>query len=303
MTKIISLLRSYGSAANLSEVASRLPAIMIAIWLGVISISMVPRLNIIEGGVVFILFFASCLLVDSVLNPKRLKNLKVGNAIQVIGSRNYKVLIIFHLAITLVLAAHLSFILMKPQIILIIAIGLLLNGINSSYISRKESLNKITSVTSVVGLVLLPMVAAFYVVGNTFDMFSLTIIAGIGLIYLGLETFNQTRNEEGLHCKHCTKECKINIITRGAEKMGYKSFVVPGGAMVFNIAKKYNPKGVVAVACFNELREGTSRTDNEYKVPFQVIPLSKDGCVNTDVSESEVMYILSSIENNEVENT
>jgi hypothetical protein len=378
MTKFASLFRSYGSAANLSEVASRLPAIMIALWLGVLSISMVPRLNLLEGGVLFILFFISCLLIDSLLNPRRLKNPKVGNAIQVIGSRNYAVLIGIHIVITLILAAHISIILLKGQILLIIIIGFLLNGINSSYLSRKESLVSVNNVTSIASGVVLPMVAAFYIVGNSFDFFSITIIAGIAFIYLGIETFNQTRtdieisaspnkansieweaicvaselevpknrikeigvqlynihnenefnqvpleqrvlflphclrvadrckgtyDEEGLHCKYCTKECKINIITRTAEKMGYKCFVVPGGAMVFNIAKKYNPKGVVAVACFNELREGTSRTEAEYKVPFQVIPLLKDGCVNTEVSEKEVIDVLSTIDEKVLKNT
>ena len=64
--------------------------------------------------------------------------------------------------------------------------------------------------------------------------------------------------------------------------------------MVFNIAKKYKPQGVVAVACLNELREGTELTESEYKVPFQIIKLRKDGCVNTDVVVDDVMEVLSS---------
>jgi hypothetical protein len=79
--------------------------------------------------------------------------------------------------------------------------------------------------------------------------------------------------------------------------LGYKYFVVPGGAMVFNIVEKYQPEAVVAVACFNELREGTSRSESEYDVPFQVVPLFKDGCVNTEVSIDEVIKALSLLEN------
>jgi hypothetical protein len=99
--------------------------------------------------------------------------------------------------------------------------------------------------------------------------------------------------DEGLICRHCTKDCKVHLITTEAKKLGYKCFVVPGGAMVFNIAKKYKPKGVVAVACFNELKEGAARTSGDYNVPFQLVPLLKDGCVNTEVDVEAVKKILS----------
>jgi hypothetical protein len=377
MTKLSYILRSYGSAANLSEVAQRLPALMIALWLGVISISMIPRLNIVEGGILFILFFISCLLIDSLLNPKRLKQPRVGSAVRIIGFRNYAALILLHLGLTVILAIHLSMILMKFQILFIIVIGLSLSIVNSRYISRMKSLSNMPNVTGVVSGVMLPMFGAFLIVGNEFDLFSLSIIIGIGFIYMGLEVFNQTRkdieitatgekqnsieweainvaselglpksrikelglqlynihnesdfnqiptndrilflphclriadrcratyDEEGLKCKHCSKECKINILTRAADDQGLRCFVVPGGAMVFNIAKKYNPQAVIAVACLNELREGASRTENEYKVPFQVIPLAKDGCVNTDVGVDEVLQIISTAGNRYSEN-
>ena len=90
----------------------------------------------------------------------------------------------------------------------------------------------------------------------------------------------------------CQKECRVHLITTEAQKLGYKCFVVPGGAMVFNIAKKYKPRGVVAVACFNELKEGAARSSGDYNVPFQLIPLLKDGCVNTDVDVETVKHIL-----------
>lgn len=367
MTKITTLVKSYGSAANLSEVVQRLPALLIALGLGVISISMVPKLNIIEGGILFLFFFVSCLLIDSVMNPKRLKNPKIASAIQAFGFKNYAALIGVHLIVTILIALHLSYILLKAQILIIIVIGLILNVLNSRYLSRVKILSNAPNVTGIVGGVLLPMVGAFLVVGSNFDVFTVTVIGGIGLIYLGIGIFTQTRkdievtnstgqqnsiewealsvahelgvpnsrikeigiqlynihnendfktiprdqrtlflphclrvadrckatyNEEGLQCKRCTKDCKINIITRVAEKLGYKCFVVPGGAMVFNIAKKYEPKGVVAVACYNELREGAARTGSEYKVPFQIVPLRKDGCVNTDVVLDDVLKTL-----------
>lgn len=330
---------------------------------------MIPRLNIIEGGSLFLFFIISCLLIDSVFNPNRLKNPKVAHAVQVIGSKNYMILIAIHFSITLILAIHLSIILSKILILLIILLGLGVNVINSRIISRVKFLENAPNITGVVGGIVLPMFGAFYVIGNVFDLFTISIIIGIAFIYTGLDSFNRTRrdieigpeadknnsiewealtvakelglptsrakeigmqlynirnekefnkipqnqrllflphclrvadrckgtyDEEGLHCRHCTKDCKVHQITRQAENWGYKCFIVPGGAMVFNIAKKYQPRAVVAIACLNELREGSSRTEDEYNVPFQVIPLCRDGCVNTDVNLAEVNQILAS---------
>jgi hypothetical protein len=346
----------------------RLPALVIAFWLGIISISMIPHLNIVEGGILFLLFFISCLLIDSALNPKKIKNTKIAQAIRTIGYKNYKILILFHLIITLLIAIHLSYILMKGQILVIVLLGLSINIINSRFITHSKTITKVPNVTATIGGIILPMVGAFYIIGDTFDYFSLSILIGIGFIYVGMDIFNQTKtdleiapelgkqnsiewealtvtelldlpnsrmkeialqlynihnekdfksippekcilflphclriaerckatyNEEGLQCKHCSKSCKINQLTRIGEGLGYKCFAVPGGAMVFNIAKKYRPQGVVAVACLNELREGTGRTESEYNVPFQIIQLKKDGCVNTDVCVDEVVNIMS----------
>jgi hypothetical protein len=252
-------------------------------------------------------------------------------------------------------------------ILLIVLFGLGLSIINSRYITRSRSHEQINNLTTVVSSVALPMLGAFFIVGQTLDLFTVSIFIGISFIYLGIfnyesaksdlelapgienensiewealrvaeelnlsnsfikgigvqlhnihneedfaeippedcalflphclrtaERCKATYNEEGLQCKHCTKTCKVHQLTQLGDKMGYKCFVVPGGAMVFNIAKKFRPKGVVAVACLNELREGTARTESEYKVPFQIVQLTKDGCVNTEVCVEEVEDVM-----------
>lgn len=367
MTRITRIIQSYGQAIDVPELMQRLPALVISLWLGIISIAMIPHLHIIEGGILFLLFFISCLLIDSVFNPQKIKNLKIAQAVRTIGYKNYKFLILGHIIVAIILAIHMTYILMKVQILVIIIIGLLINVVNSIYISKSKSISKLPNVTGVVGGIVLPMAGAFFIVGNSLDLFSISILISVGFIYLGIDIFNQiksdleiapgleksnsieweamsiaellnlpnskvkevaiqlynihnekefktipkekcalflphclriaerckaTYNEEGLQCKHCSKTCKINQLTRLGEEIGYKCFVVPGGAMVFNIAKKYKPHGVVAVACMNELREGTARTESEYNVPFQIIQLRKDGCVNTDVCIDEAKSVM-----------
>ncbi len=367
MTQVFNIFKSYIHAINPGDLLQRLPALVIALWLGVISISIIPHVHILEGGFLFLFFFITCLLIDSAMNPNKIKNPDIAQAIRSLGYRNYKITIGIHLLITITLAIHLTFILSKILIISLVFIGLTLSIINSRIISRSRSLEKINGLITVASGIAFPMLGAFFVVGNSLDIFTITILFGVSFIYLGIFLYENARsdlelapglenknsieweamriveelqlpnsrikeiglqlanirnepeflkippeecilflphclrnaerckatyNDEGLQCKQCTKTCKIHQLTKLAEEKGFKCFVVPGGAMVFNIAKKYRPKGVVAVACLNELREGAARTESEYNVPFQIIRLTKDGCVNTNVCCDEVVDVM-----------
>lgn len=95
--------------------------------------------------------------------------------------------------------------------------------------------------------------------------------------------------EEGWRCKHCTKECAVNIISREAEKLGYRYFIAPGGSLVFNLMNKYHPKAVLGVACHKELKLAVDMMNSSYQeIAYYTIPLTKDGCVNTEVNVDRV---------------
>jgi len=76
-----------------------------------------------------------------------------------------------------------------------------------------------------------------------------------------------------------------------AVKLGYKGVcVAPGGVLAVRYVKKNKPKGIVAIACQKELEEGVDgvrKLAGELdEIPVMVIiPLSKDGCVDTEVDE------------------
>jgi hypothetical protein len=96
--------------------------------------------------------------------------------------------------------------------------------------------------------------------------------------------------EDGWVCMKCRSHnsCKVFKIKERAEAKGYKVFVVPGGSLVFKIVKKFKPKAALGVACVKEI----SMVLEEAKIPSQAIPLTKDGCVNTDVNINEVFEVL-----------
>ena len=101
MTKVSLIFKSYANAIDINVLLQRLPALVIALWLGVISISLFPHLNIIEGGFLFLFFLISTLLIESALNPKKIKNKNIAQAIRTLGYRNYKILILIHIMNTM----------------------------------------------------------------------------------------------------------------------------------------------------------------------------------------------------------
>jgi len=95
--------------------------------------------------------------------------------------------------------------------------------------------------------------------------------------------------KQGLQCPpDCPlrASCAIGRLRDEAEKLGYKGVcVAPGGSLALRVVKELAPKGVLAVACYKELLEGTQLVA---KLPGKkpvvlTLPLTKDGCVDTEV--------------------
>ena len=112
-------------------------------------------------------------------------------------------------------------------------------------------------------------------------------------------------SKDGLLCRNdCPNRCVIGRLRILAEKMGYKGVcIAPGGSMALKFVKKNNPEAIVAIACIKELEEGVCTVkelaDKEggdggkIDMPnIVVIPLLKDGCVDTEVDENEAKRIL-----------
>jgi hypothetical protein len=104
-------------------------------------------------------------------------------------------------------------------------------------------------------------------------------------------------SKQGLVCPDdCCQPCAIRTLREAAIKLNYKGWcVAPGGAMALRYVKQMHAKAVVAVACEKELEMGIhgvqSAADNEEtEMPvIVVIPLSKDGCVDTEVDMDQAL--------------
>lgn len=98
--------------------------------------------------------------------------------------------------------------------------------------------------------------------------------------------------ENGYICKRCGL-CSIAEILKEADKLGYTSFIVPGGSMVFKLVKKFRPKACFGIACYYELEEAISKLAR-MGISTRSVPLTKTGCINTEVDVERVKKTLKS---------
>lgn len=77
-------------------------------------------------------------------------------------------------------------------------------------------------------------------------------------------------------------------------RLGYKGVcVAPGGALALRYVQEKRPLLVVAVACQKELLEGEEAVKGLEEVPRVVsLPLSRDGCVDTEVDVAAALDLL-----------
>lgn len=102
---------------------------------------------------------------------------------------------------------------------------------------------------------------------------------------------------KGLVCPtDCPRaSCPIRRLREEAQRLGYKGvYVAPGGSLALRVIKEVQPQGVVAIACLKELLEGTEAVANLSETPPAVLtlPLSRDGCVDTEVDMEKALALL-----------
>jgi uncharacterized protein len=98
-------------------------------------------------------------------------------------------------------------------------------------------------------------------------------------------------DKKGLICTDdCKEDCVIGRLRKAALALNYKGVcIAPGGSLAIKYVKETKPAGIVAIACKKELQEGVESvgeiSDDSYKPVIVSVPLTKDGCVDTEVDE------------------
>lgn len=108
-----------------------------------------------------------------------------------------------------------------------------------------------------------------------------------------------TFRKEGLVCpESCDVDCVVGRLRTAALSLGYKGVcIAAGGAMALRFVAQHDPRGIVAVACEKELTEGvdavrSSVGDGKTPPAVTVVPLIRDGCVDTEVDEALAMQAI-----------
>ena len=97
-------------------------------------------------------------------------------------------------------------------------------------------------------------------------------------------------DDEGVHCEKCG-QCLIGTLISKAENHGFRAFCVPGGSLLENLVIKYRPKAIIGVACHKEILLALKLLWDKGFL-FQVYPLEKDGCFETDFNPEPLLSLL-----------
>ena len=106
-------------------------------------------------------------------------------------------------------------------------------------------------------------------------------------------------NKQGLDClDDCAEDCAIGRLRRVAVGLGYKGVcIAPGGRLAVRFIQENKPRGIVAIACMKELEEGVQAVSQlapgaALKPVVLVVPLTTEGCVDTEVDEDRAMKMI-----------
>lgn len=91
--------------------------------------------------------------------------------------------------------------------------------------------------------------------------------------------------KNGVECTECNR-CSIGIIKAKAEPMGYGVFIVPGSSFVEKIIKEQKFKGILGIACYEDLNLMMMKLSD---FSPQGVLLSRDGCFETKVDVKKVL--------------
>ena len=103
-------------------------------------------------------------------------------------------------------------------------------------------------------------------------------------------------SREGFQCPvGCEEACPIRTLREEAVRLGYKEVcIAPGGALALRFVREVKPRAVIAVACAKELQEGEEAVAGlgPSRPLITVVPLSRDGCVDTEVNLDQALALL-----------
>lgn len=100
-----------------------------------------------------------------------------------------------------------------------------------------------------------------------------------------------TETAKGYDCGECMN-CAAGAIVQEAKKLGYLgAYILKGGRAISAIIEEVKPKGALGVACDFEGALGILACEKE-NIPVQFVPLTRDGCSDTDVNIDDVISVM-----------
>jgi hypothetical protein len=92
-------------------------------------------------------------------------------------------------------------------------------------------------------------------------------------------------------CNSCSSDCLVNKATFMGKQRGYDVYIIDGGSCIARIMGQNEYDAVIGVACPPEIKLGGTYLD-DLNIPWQGVPLTKNGCVFTKFNIESLQRIL-----------
>jgi len=186
--------RAYAHAARLEYLKAEIPALFVAMLLGITTLSDLGNVYIPEGILVFFLLYFSGFLVNTLTDTDvdELYKTDVADASRVLGQKALKILVASHVGISLVLTLHLAIVLDFLPLFPIVAVGVFF-GIGYSLEPFQFKVKGwLQTMAFIFGLFFVPAVFLFVVFAQGVLTTSFIVLAlGFSIAHTGIGLVNQ----------------------------------------------------------------------------------------------------------------
>lgn len=189
-------MRAYANACRMEYVPGEAPGIAIPLLLGVTSLSDVLAIHVIESFLVFILLFWSGFLINALADVEVDSKYKtfVSQAVNILGEKTLKKLIIFQVGVAFLLTAHICYLLNNYWILLWVILATFF-GLGYSVKPFHFKVRGILHATLAFSAMFAPFIFLLYVVIGGMPSLPLVLITlSLTIVHYGIALVNQSQD-------------------------------------------------------------------------------------------------------------
>lgn len=252
-----SYLKAYSTISRFEYIPGVAPGLFIPLLLGAVTISALYSWYIAEAVLVFILLYFSGFVINSLVDrdiDRKYQTFKgkISEAVDILGSRNIKIILLVQVGLAVILSIHLSIVLNNIWLSILVGLGVLF-GLGYS---TEPFHFKVRGVWHAVALsssaFFIPLLFIYLVVAQTVEILDILLILGVTIAHYSMEMGNQAAD----HMEDSKEGLMTPTVRLGLEKALKSSIIMTTFGMlliIFTFVFMYTSSGLGGFLNFDAL--------------------------------------------------